>query len=63
MTTEELQAHGTRINVLNRRGALRRKVHSVKYSKMRETETVAKVDRVLHVPLGTVKMSVGFFHS
>jgi len=61
VTTEELQAHGIHVNMLNGQAALRHEEHSVKYSKRMETETVAKEDCVFYVPLGAVEMSVSFF--
>jgi hypothetical protein len=62
VTTEELQAHGIHVNVLNGQAALEHKEHSVKYSKMMETGTIAKGDCVFYVPLGAVEMSVSFFN-
>ena len=66
VTTEELEAHGIHIPcayMLNGQAALGHKERSVKYSKMMETETIAKADCVFNVPLGAVEMSVSFFHS
>jgi len=61
VTTEELEAHGININVLNGKAARGQKEHIVGYPERNKSETAAAEDRILHTTLGAIEMSVRFF--